>query len=59
MLYNKLRLAAIHFGRERRQRVIEHLKQHAGFSAAMARMTSSDPDVRRPQLHALRRYHDD
>jgi GT2 family glycosyltransferase len=59
VLYNKLRLATIHFGAERRQRVIERLKQNGGFSAAMTRLGSSDADARRSQLHSLRRFDDD
>jgi hypothetical protein len=59
VLYNKLRLAAIHFGPERKQRVIERLKQNGGFSAAMARPGSSDVEVRRSQIQPLRRYDDD
>ena len=59
VLYNKLRLASIHFGPERRQRVIAHLKQNEGFSAAMARLGSSDAEIRSSQIQSLRRYDDD
>jgi GT2 family glycosyltransferase len=59
VLYNKLRLAAIHFGDERRQRVAERLKSNGAFPAALTRLDASDAAVRRSRLDALRRYDDD
>jgi GT2 family glycosyltransferase len=59
VLYNKLRLATIHFGTERRESVIAHLRKNGAYSAALARLDSSDTAVRRSQLHSLRRYDDD
>jgi GT2 family glycosyltransferase len=58
-LYNKLRLATVHFGPGRRRQVIERLKQNGAFSAALARLDSSDTEARRSQLQLLRRYDDD
>jgi hypothetical protein len=59
VLYNKLRLAAIHFGPERERRVLERLRQNGELWKAMARLASSDVDMRRSQMQALRRYDDD
>ncbi len=59
VIYNKLRLAAIHFSPERKQRVVERLKSIGGFSAALARLESSDTEARRSQLHSWRAYDDD
>ena len=58
VLYNKLRLAAIHFGPEREQRVLERLRQNGELWKEMARLASSDVDMRRSQVHALSRYDD-
>ncbi len=59
VLYNKLRLATVHFNSERRRRVMEQLKSNGAFAAALARLESSDVEVRSSQLRAFRRYDDD
>jgi GT2 family glycosyltransferase len=59
VLYNKLRLASMHFGAERKQRVVEQLRRNAAFARASARLSPSDIEEQRQRLHSLRRYDDD
>jgi GT2 family glycosyltransferase len=59
VLYNKLRLATIHFAPERRNRVVEELQKNAAFKAAFGRLEASDAVARRHDLQSLRRYDDD
>ncbi len=59
VLHNKLRLATIHFGPERRRRVVERLTQYAAFPAARARLAAGDVEDRAYWMHAERRFDDD
>lgn len=59
VLHNKMRLASIHFGPDRKQRVVEQLKRNSAFSQAVSRLSTTDIETRRAHLHSLRRYDDD
>jgi GT2 family glycosyltransferase len=59
IIYNKLRLATLHFCEERRRCVTDELRRNGVFPAAFARLEASDAKARRAQLDALRRYDDD
>ncbi|HTS71733.1 MAG TPA: glycosyltransferase [Terriglobia bacterium] len=59
VLHNKLRLANVHFGVERRNRVVERLKQYKEFRAANERLAAGDVATRASTLRGLRRYDDD
>lgn len=50
VIYNRLRLALLHFSDERCARVIDHLRGVPGFSGAIMRLLSSDTIQRREQL---------
>ena len=58
ILYNKLRLAAVHFDERRRQRVQDAFHTDASLPAALARLCESDAAARRDALHGLRRHDD-
>jgi GT2 family glycosyltransferase len=59
VLYNKLRLASIHFGSERKQLVVEQLKRNPAFAGAISRLSITDIEARRTQMLDFRRYDDD
>jgi GT2 family glycosyltransferase len=59
VLHNKMRLASIHFGLDRKQRVVEQLKRNPAFDRAVSRLSATDVENRRAHLHSLRRYDDD
>lgn len=59
VLYNKLRLAHLHFSEPRRQRVSGRLVHNPAFPAAVQRLELSDAEDYRSRLHALRRHDDD
>lgn len=59
VLYNKMRLASIHFGSERKQLVAEQLKRNPAFAGALSRLSAVDIEDRRTQMLNLRRYDDD
>lgn len=58
VLHNMLRLAFLHFNAERAKRVVEAIKTHRSFAAALALCADSDLWSRRAVLHE-RRTHDD
>ena len=58
-LHNKLRMAAVHFGRHRFGRVIAALQDSPGFAAAMARLVDGDTARRRHQVRLERSRDDD
>lgn len=60
VIYNRLRLAALHFTPERRDRVFAQLQATtADFEAIKQSLAESDVDDRREQFRAMRRYDDD
>jgi GT2 family glycosyltransferase len=58
VIYNKLRLASIHFTPARAERVMTRLSGNAAFAAASTRLAGSDCIARADQLRAMRRYDD-
>jgi len=58
VLYNKMRLALVHFGPKRLARVTEALSGHPAFADGLALTVDSDATSRRKEL-AVRRRHDD
>ena len=58
VLHNQLRLAVVHFGSERIQRVIEHRAHDKAFPEAFARLATGDAWMRRSEIHQVR-WHDD
>jgi GT2 family glycosyltransferase len=59
VLYNKMRLASVHFSPERIQRVAETLKRNPAFAGVVSRLAAAETENRRANLHSLRRYDDD
>lgn len=59
VLYNKLRLATLHFGPARIARVFAELRQNPAFPAAAEQLAASDAERRRGQIQSLRRYDDE
>ncbi len=59
ILHNRFRMASLHFGPSRLQRVVERLKQYDEFAAASVRLLSGDLAVRSTELRSRRRYDDD
>jgi glycosyltransferase involved in cell wall biosynthesis len=59
VLHNRLRLATMHFGPRRLQRVVERLKKYDEFAAASVRLLTGDLAARRSTLRSHRRYDDD
>lgn len=59
VLHNRLRLAALHFGPRRLERVIARLKPYHEFAAASARLLSGDLPERAAQLRPLRAHDHD
>jgi glycosyltransferase involved in cell wall biosynthesis len=57
-LFNRLRLAFVHFGPERLGRVVASLRSHPGFGEALALLADSDIAQRRLEIRA-RRIRDD
>jgi glycosyltransferase involved in cell wall biosynthesis len=58
VLYNKLRLATVHFSPERLALVEERLSRFPGFQAARERLAASDVQARASKVRSLRRYDD-
>jgi GT2 family glycosyltransferase len=58
-LHNKLRMAAVHFGRRRFALVIAALRNAPGFGPAMARLIEGDAAARRSEVRRERRHDDD
>ena len=59
LLHNKLRMAHVHFGPQRRARVEEALRRHEDFPAARDMLRQSDVARRRRQVHSQRSRDDD
>ena len=59
VLYNKMRLASVHFSPERIQRVAEKLKPNPAFAGVVPRLAAAETEDRRANLQSLRRYDDD
>ncbi len=58
-LYNRLRLAFVHFNAERIGKVVASLRGYPGFGEALALLASSDIAERRRQMQQHRVYDDD
>src|SRR5271166_3408413 len=58
IIYNKLRLAAVHFSLARQERVHDAYRGHPAFPNALRRLETSDADSRRQLLSSLRRFDD-
>ena len=58
VIYNKLRLASIHFSPFRKDRVVERLKANAAYPSVAERLAGSDALVRSHRLRSMRRYDD-
>ena len=58
-MFNRLRLAFVHFGPERLGRVVARLRGYPGFGAALALLADSDIAARRGLLRARRVRDDD
>jgi len=59
VVHNKLRTAFVHFHSSRIARVVEALREHAGFSPALAQLVESDFASRRAQLAGVRKRDDE
>jgi glycosyltransferase involved in cell wall biosynthesis len=59
IVHNMLRVALLHFSRARLNRVLERLKQFAGFAPALSRAAETDVLQRRAALARLRARSDD
>jgi GT2 family glycosyltransferase len=59
LVHNALRVAVVHFGAERTQRLVEHLASNQAFPAAFARLAASDAWERRAEVRAARQHDDD
>jgi GT2 family glycosyltransferase len=59
VLHNKLRVALVYFGPARLARVIERLKPHRDFAAALALALTSGSNERRAELQRRRQRDDD
>jgi GT2 family glycosyltransferase len=59
VLYNKMRLAFVHFGPQRLVRVTEALSRHPAFADGLALTVGSNVAARRKVLEARRRHNDD
>jgi hypothetical protein len=59
VLHNQLRLAVIHFKKERLQRLVKCRSDNAVLPAALARLITGDVWARRDQIRALRSRDDD
>jgi polypeptide N-acetylgalactosaminyltransferase len=58
-MFNRLRLAYVHFGPQRLGRVVASLRNYPGFGEALALLAESDVAQRRLKLHAQRVRDDD
>jgi GT2 family glycosyltransferase len=59
VLHNMLRMAFVHFNRERLRRIVEKFAANASFPAALARVATGDVWLRRAALEAERTRDDD
>lgn len=59
LLHNTLRMAVVHFGAARTERVVAGLSGHGAFPAAFARLAAGDAWERRAAVRPVRRYDDD
>lgn len=59
VLHNMLRLAVVHFGRDRLARVVERLKHYRDFAPAWALLMETDAPARRAAVRARRTRDDD
>ncbi|HHW44273.1 MAG TPA: glycosyltransferase [Desulfotomaculum sp.] len=59
VLYNFLRMALLHFHRERLARVLEMTRGHPDFPGVMARLLAGDAPEKRRRYFQRRRYDDD
>ncbi|HTS27914.1 MAG TPA: glycosyltransferase [Bryobacteraceae bacterium] len=58
LVHNRVRMAFVHFGSGRVERVLNALRAYNAFPAAMAMMLDSDVFARRAQLTSVRRFDD-
>jgi GT2 family glycosyltransferase len=58
-LHNTLRLAILHFGRDRIRRVMQHYADDKVFPTSLARLATGNAWTRRARLLAQRSYDDD
>jgi GT2 family glycosyltransferase len=59
VLHNRLRMAFVHFGRERLERVLQALRGYEAFPAAMAMIRDTNVFSRRADLLGARQFDDD
>jgi len=59
VVHNRLRMAFVHFGLARRERVIGALRHYEAFPAGLALAVESDLRARRNQVEQSRRFDDD
>lgn len=59
IIYNRLRMALLHFNGERLARVFDHYKTTSGFGKLISSLFESDTKEKRQQLHRLRCRDDD
>jgi GT2 family glycosyltransferase len=59
VVHNRLRMAFVHFGRERLERVLFALRAYESFPAALAMMRDTNVFSRRAEVTRGRRYDDD
>lgn len=59
VVHNRLRMAFVHFGRERLERVLDSLRAYESFPAAMAMMRDANVFSRRAEVTRVRRFDDD
>jgi GT2 family glycosyltransferase len=59
VVHNRLRMAFVHFGRERLERVLHALRGYEAFPAAMAMMRDANVFSRRAEVLGARQFDDD
>jgi GT2 family glycosyltransferase len=59
LVHNRLRMAFVHFGQARLERVIQALRTYDAFPAAMAMMLETDYYSRRAEISKARQFDDD
>ena len=59
VVHNRLRMAFVHFGRERVERVLDALRAYDSFPAAMAMMLEANVFSRRAEIALVRQFDDD
>jgi hypothetical protein len=59
VVHNRLRMAVVHFNRERLERVVSALRVYDSFPAAMAMMLDANVFSRRAEVVRARRFDDD